>query len=47
MLQSFSKLGSVLSRAEQKSITGGKGECTIQCTWILDPIACKCISPDV
>ena len=36
-------LGKVLTTVEQKSINGGKGGCTIQCTWILDPIACRCI----
>lgn len=47
MLKNVSNLGSVLNKAEQQSISGGKPACNLQCTWILDPIACKCIGPNL
>ncbi len=43
MKKSILTMGKALTKVEQKSVNGGKRECTIQCTWILDPIACKCI----
>ena len=45
-MKNLLELGTALTKAEQKSINGGKGGCNIQCTWILNPVTCKCIPRD-
>lgn len=44
MINNISNLGKVLNKSEQQSINGGAATCTLQCTWRLDLIRCRCIS---
>jgi len=46
-MKNLLNLGKALTKAEQKSINGGKGPCNIQCTWALNPFTCQCISGDM
>lgn len=46
-MKNLSKLGTVLTKAEQKTIIGGKAKCELACLWILDPIKCECIGRDL
>ena len=42
-MKNLLSLGKALDKSELRTINGGKDVCDLQCTWILDPIACVCI----